>query len=112
MTDILEGDLLVVGTDEHPIKAVEVWSKANFNTRGFIRMASVSMSTKRVPVIVDGKRGTATTKLSGLKGTPLDPVSAEVIERLGLDSPVRLLETFIGDSTGFLHLIVEELQFK
>ena len=113
MIDIREGDLLVVGTDEYPVKAVEKWTQADWNTKSFAHMASVSVSTKRNPTVgADGKRGTATTSLTGLKATPLDPVDLEVIQRLALDSPVRLLETFISDSTGFVHVVVEELLQK
>lgn len=111
MIDIKEGDILVVGSEEYPVKAVEKWVKANFNTPGFAHMANVSASTKRNPAVTTGGfRGTATAKVTGLSITPLDPVTQDVMERLALESPVRLLETFIADSTGFVHVIVEDLQ--
>jgi hypothetical protein len=110
MIDIREGDILVVGSDEYPVKAVEVWTKTSFYTRSFIKMADVSASTKRNPAVTSGKRGTATTNLTSVSITPLDPVTLEVAERLALDSPVRLLETFMADSTGFVHVVVEDLQ--
>jgi len=108
--DIKEGDLLVIGSDEYPVKSVMEWSKSHFNTYGFSRMASVSASTKRNPAISSGKRGAAAEKLTGLSITPLDPVSNDIIERLALDSPVRLLQTFIADSSEFVHVIVEDLK--
>ena len=110
MIDIKEGDILVVSSEEYPVKAVEKWLKADFNTYGFARMAILTASTKRNPAISSGKRGASTENLTGLSITPLDPVTQDVIERLALESPVRLLETFIADSTGFVHVIVEDLQ--
>ena len=113
MVDIREGDFLVVGTREYPVKAVEVWTKANWNTSSFQRMTSVTASTKRPPALSNGLRsGTAVTNLSSIKITPLDPITAEVAERLALESPVRMLETFIADTTGFVHVIVEDLLYK
>lgn len=113
MINIREGDMLVVSGKDYPIKAVEEWVKANWNTKSFQRMATLTVSTKRPPTVgADGKRGTSATSLTGLKATPLDPASQEVIERLALESPVKLLETFIADSTGFVHLVVEELAQK
>jgi hypothetical protein len=110
MVDIREGDILVVGSSEYPVKAVEVWTKANFHTNSFTKMANVSASTKRNPAISSGKRGSATTNLTGLSITPLDPATLDVVERLALESPVRLLETFISDTTGFVYVVVEDLQ--
>ena len=110
MIDIREGDFLVIGSDSYPVKAVEEWSKTNFNTYSFARMANVSATTKRNPAVASGKRGTQTANLTGLSITPLDPVTRDVIERLALESPLRLLETFIADSTGFVHVIVEDLK--
>ena len=110
MIDIREGDTLVVGSETYPVKAVEIWTKANWNTSAFQKMANVSASTKRNPTISGGKRAAQTTSISGLSITPLDPVTQDVVERLALESPVRLLETFIADSTGFVHVIVEDLQ--
>ena len=114
MIDVREGDILIVGSDSYPVKAVEVWTKANWNTYAFQRMASVTASTKRPPSLTAGglRSGTAVTNLSSIKITPLDPITAEVAERLALESPVRMLETFIADSTGFVHVIVEDLLYK
>lgn len=109
MIDIKEGDIFIVDSEEHPVKAVELWPKTHFHTEGFKRMANVTASTKRA-TMTGGKRGLPVAKLSGLKCTPLDPVTADVIERLALESPVRLRETFIADSTGFVHVMIEDLQ--
>lgn len=106
--DIREGDTLVVGVDEYPIRSCAEWSW-RFG-HGFRRMATVTASTKRSPAISGGKRGTPTTNLTELSCTPLDPVDAEVRQRLGLDTPHELLQTFIAGGTTFYHLVVEELK--
>lgn len=60
-------------------------------------MATVTASTKRA-AIVSGKRAAPTTNLTGLAITPLDPVDPELQNRLHLDTPHELLQTFIpGD---------------
>jgi len=58
-------------------------------------MATVTASTKRPPAIVDGKRGAAVTHVASLACTPLDPVDAEIRERVGLQTPHELLQTHI-----------------
>ena len=108
--DILEGDTLVVAGKDYPIRECGEWSTHRMNTPGFRRMATVSASTKRPPALVDGKRGEATPKLIGLKCTPLDPVSSEIRNRVALDTPMELLQTFITDGSGFVHLVVEDLK--
>ena len=61
----------------------------------FQRMATVTASTKRAAAISAGKRGTPTTKLSSIKCLPLDPVDPELKQRLALDTPHELLQTFV-----------------
>ena len=110
MVDIREGDFLVVGSDSYPVKAVEEWTKANWNSYAFKHMATVTASTTRNPSVASGKRGTQAENLTGLSITPLDPVTQEIRERLALEGPHRLLETFISDSSGFVHVIIEDLK--
>jgi hypothetical protein len=108
--DILEGDLLVVGSKEYPIRSCAEWETYRMNTPGFRRMATKSASTKRPPALSDGKRGAPATNLTGLKCTPLDPVSPEIQKRIALDTPMELLQTFLTDNAGFVHLVVEDLK--
>jgi hypothetical protein len=61
---------------------------------GFSRFATVTASTKRPPAVSSGKRGVPATEISSLTCLPLDPVDAEVRERLALDTPHELLQTF------------------
>lgn len=64
----------------------------------FRRQATVTASTKRLPEIVSGKRGSAVTKIVSLKCTPLDPVDPELRQRLQIDTPHEVLQTFIDGS--------------
>lgn len=105
---------------------------------GFLRLATVAASTKRPPVVSGGKRGTPAAYLSDIRVTPLDPVDPETRQRLALQTPHELLQTFAqggldileGDllvvdgveypvrsaaewlwrSSEYVHLIVEELK--
>jgi hypothetical protein len=61
----------------------------------FARTATVTAATRRAPALADGKRGSAATQIASLKCTPLDPVSAEVAERLGTHAAHELLQTFV-----------------
>lgn len=64
----------------------------------FTKMATVTASTKRPPNVSGGKRGAPVTNIASLSVTPLDPISAELKERLGLESPMELLQTFADGS--------------
>jgi hypothetical protein len=58
-----------------------------------LRMMTVTATTKRSDVS-GGKRGAATTKLIGVKTTPLDPAGRDIYERAGTGGPVVMLETW------------------
>jgi len=62
---------------------------------GFVRMASVTASTKRPPAVSSGIRGAAAENLSSLKCTPLDPVDAELAARVGIGTPHEVLQCFV-----------------
>ena len=61
----------------------------------FTLMATVTGSTKRTPAVSSGKFGVAVENIASLKCFPLDPVSAEIATRMGLDTPLELLQTFV-----------------
>ncbi len=106
--DIKRGDVLVVGTKEYPVRAVEIWPWVGA-TPSFAKLATVAASTKRPPAISGGKRGAAVTQIASLNCLPLMPISADVQRRLVLDTPYQALQTFVeGDS--FLLLVVEDLK--
>ncbi len=65
------------------------------STRSFTRMATVTASTKRSPSMASGKRGARTENIASLVCTPLDPVSAELALRIGLETPHELLQTIV-----------------
>lgn len=66
--------------------------------RGFRHISRMRARTKRAPVISNGKRGTAVWYLPEFACAPLDPVDPELRQRLALDSPHELKQTFVdGD---------------
>lgn len=60
----------------------------------FARMCTVTASTKRLPAISGGKRGAAVTQVATLKCTPLDPVSAEIQQRVATGGGMELVQCF------------------
>jgi hypothetical protein len=60
----------------------------------FQKLASLTASTKRA-TMSSGKRAAPTQHLTGLKVHPLDPVDPELRQRLALDTPHELLQTFV-----------------
>lgn len=81
----------------------------------FLRQLTVTASTKRNPAIASGKRsGTTTTQIASLKVSPLDPVSAELRNRLDIDTPHELLQCFTKGSHAILEgdiLVVAGLEY-
>lgn len=67
-------------------------------SKSFSLLATVTASTKRAPAIVGGKRGTLVTNIASLKCLPLDPVSAEIRQRLALETPHEVLQTSVDAS--------------
>lgn len=67
--------------------------------RSMARFLTVTASTKRAPAIAGGKRGVAATWITTLLCTPLDPLdsalSSELRQRLALNTPHQLLQTFV-----------------
>lgn len=61
---------------------------------GAERLATETVSFKRPPVTVGGKRGTPTVFLTDVKCTPLDPVDPEIRFRLAVETPHEILQTF------------------
>ena len=108
--DIREGDVLVVSSVEYPIRAAGDWDFRWGSTIGFQRMATKTASTKRPPALSGGKRGVPAENLTGLTCTPLDPVAPEVRQRLALNTPHELLETFVSNGSEYKHLILEDLK--
>lgn len=61
----------------------------------FATLATETASTKRPPAVSGGRRGTAATNIASLACTPLDPVDSEIRQRLVLDTPHEVLQTFV-----------------
>ena len=62
------------------------------------RFLTVTASTKRAPTITSGKRGAPADHVTTLTCTPLDPVDAELRQRLALDTPHELLQAFTQET--------------
>lgn len=60
----------------------------------FTRLLTEEASVKRA-TMTNGKRGSPTTVITSLPCMPLMPVDAETRNRLALDTPHLLLQTFI-----------------
>lgn len=107
--DIVAGDVLVVNNHEYTVKVVNTWDNSP-QSAAFRRVARMTASTKRLPAMVNGVRSGPQVFLTGLKCTPPDPTSPDLKQRLQIDTPYKLLQTFIADSSGFLHIYVEDVQ--
>lgn len=64
---------------------------------GMRRFLTVQASTKRAPAMVGGRRGAAVAYLTAIKCMPLDPVDAELRQRLALNAPHELLQTVVEE---------------
>ncbi len=65
-------------------------------TTAFPRMATISANTKRLPAMdANSIRSAPTLYLRQIACTPIDPVSAEVVQSLGLDEAMEVLQTFV-----------------
>lgn len=108
--DIRSGDVLVVGAEEYPVRSAAVWSMEPRHLAAFRRLARLTAGTKRSPDMVGGQRGAPAVHLTDLRCTPLDPVEPDLQQRMGLDTPHTLLQSYVADSTGYVHLVVEDLR--
>lgn len=106
--DIREGDILVVGGSEYPIRSCAAWTWGH--GRAMRRLCTVTATTKRNPTVTAGKRGAPVAKLADLRCTPLDPLTAELAQRVGLDTPHELLQTYVDGGDMYYELVLEELK--
>lgn len=79
----------------------------------FLKMAIVTASTKRA-TMSGALQGPPIANLSGIKCTPLDPVDAETLTRLKLDSAYQLRQAFTDASLDIVKgdvLIVSSVEY-
>jgi len=107
--DVREGDFLVVGGREYPVRSCAEWTDWR-GGRGMSRLLSVTASTKRSPAVSGGKRGAPATHLTRVRCMPLDPVDADLAQRMGLNTPHELLQTVADGGDAFYVLVVEDLK--
>lgn len=106
--DIKEGDYLVVGGKDYPIRSCAEWSW--IGGTGIKRFLRLMASTKRPPAITAGKRGGAVTYLTNVKCMDLDPLDAELRNRIDIQTPHELLQTVADGGGVFYRLILEDLK--
>lgn len=104
--DIKAGDQLIIGSDTFPIFSVGEHTIPGFNDPSFLKIATVSCSTKRGAENVGGDFTAPVENLTGLLCTPFQPLTEEVIIGLGLNDPHEKKTTFIADATSFVEIIV------
>ncbi|MGB8644042.1 MAG: hypothetical protein WCF84_02305 [Anaerolineae bacterium] len=63
----------------------------------FARMATLTASTKR-SIVSGGKKPAPTAYLTGIKCTPFDPATADLVLLLGLEAAGYYLQTFVEGS--------------
>lgn len=105
--DIREGDILVYGGQDYPIRAVDPWVWNDDATLG--GLDTITVSVKRQPALVNGKRASPATVIASITCLPLDPLSSLTQERPDLQTPHVLLETFLSSADEYYHVIVEDL---
>lgn len=111
--DIREGDYLVVGSKSYPIASCAEWRWDNDAFDDSLPFALVEASTKRQAPMdkTTGKRGAATTKLTGLWCTPLDPLTPDLQTRERLSSGAKeSLQTIVDGGDVFYALTLEDLK--
>lgn len=109
MIDVREGDVLVLGGVDYPIKSCEAWPWPA-GTRGVIPFVGATASTKRSPGIVSGKRGEPAAHLAGLRSTALYPATPDILKREDLQTPHTLLMAYLDGSDTVYALVVEDLR--
>lgn len=82
----------------------------------FRRLACEYAATKRAPEPVSGLVGTPVVYLTGLRCTPVDPISAEISARAGTGAPMETHQTFIaGDGLDIVagdYLVVRDKTYN
>ena len=109
MLDVQAGDVLVVGSAEYPIKACEPWRWPG-GTRGGVPFLAATVSTKRSPGMVGGKRGEPVAHLAGLRCTELYPATPELLRREDLQTPHTLLQCYLDGGETVYALAIEDLK--
>lgn len=107
--DLREGDTLVLGGKEYPVKSCAEWPWS-LASQILASFATQTASTKRSPAIVNGKRGAPATNLASVKCTPAYPASADVAQRAGLDTPHELLQVYVDGGDVCYELVLEDLK--
>jgi hypothetical protein len=66
----------------------------------FSRMAFKPATLKAPAPVVNGKRSGASTLIANVKALPLMPASSDIIQRMALQTPMKLLVTYFEAEAG------------
>ena len=109
MIDVREGDVLVLGGADYPIKSCEPWPWPA-GTASAVPFLAASAATKRSPGMVSGKRGEPAAYLAGLRSTALYPATPDILKREDLQTPHTLLMAYLDGGDTVYALVVEDLK--
>ena len=109
MLDVREGDVLVLGSTEYPIKSCEAWPWPA-GTRPPVPFLAATVSTKRSPGITAGKRGEPVAYLASVRSTVLYPATPDILKREDLQTPHTLLMAYLDGGDTVYALVVEDLR--
>ena len=109
MLDVRNGDVLVLGGAEYPIKSCEAWPWPA-GTRPPVPFLAATVSTKRSPGIAGGKRGEPVAHLAGVRSTALYPATPDILKREDLQTPHTLLMAYLDGGDTVYALVVEDLR--
>jgi hypothetical protein len=106
--DIQQGDILAVDGREYPIRSIRTYESTGFRGSSFRRLA-----TKQAQICREVSNGSGSYDkkivVDAIRCTPLDSVSYENQRREALETPVRLLQTFIKSANGYYIILIEDL---
>lgn len=109
MLDVREGDVLVFGGGEYPIRSCEPWPWPT-GTAPRLPFAGKTASTRRSPAMSGGKRGEPATLLGSIRCTALYPATADILQREDLQTPHTLLQIYLDGGDVVYALVVEDLK--
>jgi len=107
--DVREGDVLSVGGADYPIRSCEAWPWPS-GAASSVPFIAQTVSIKRSPGMVGGKRGEPTVHLNAVRCTALYPASADILQRQDLQTPHVLLQVYLDGGDAVYALVVEDLR--
>lgn len=108
MLDVREGDVLVVGGAEYPIRSCEAWPWLTLSRQ--MIFGTERATVKRSPQMTGGKRGEPAVHLADVRCTPLLPATGDILQRQDLQTPHTLMQAYLDGNDTVYALVVEDLK--